>query len=75
MKNKLFKRASAIHAVKCKKSDDFNEGIASFNKLQSIKNSLNDSNDEGLSAIKVEIENWKDSKPIASENEINQILK
>lgn len=75
MKNKLFKRASAIHAVKCNKSANFNEGLASFDKLQSIKNSLRDSDDDGLLAIKDEIEDWKNSNPIASENEINEILK
>ncbi|WP_369753286.1 hypothetical protein AB3G34_01790 [Flavobacterium sp. WC2409] len=75
MKYKLFKRASAIHTVKCKKSADFNEATASFEKLQYLKNSLQSSDEEELSAIENEIENWKNSNPIASENEIKKILK
>lgn len=75
MKNKLFKRASVIHTVKCKKSTDFNEATASFEKLQRIKISLQASNEEDFTAIENEIENWKNSNPIASENEIKEILK
>ena len=75
MKYKLFKKASAIHTVKCKKSTDFNEATASFEKLQAIKISLQDSNEEDLTTIKNEIENWKNSNPIASEDEIIKILK
>ncbi len=70
MKNKLFKRASVIHTVKCKKSTDFNEATASFEKLQSIKISLQASNEEDFTIIENEIENWKNSNPIARENEI-----
>lgn len=75
MKNKLFKRASVIHTVKCKKSTDFNEAIASFEKLQSIKISLQVSNEEDFATIKNEIENWKNSNPTANESEIKEILK
>lgn len=75
MKYKLFKRASAIHTVKCKKSADFNEATSSFEKLQSIKTSLQVSYEEELTTIENEIENWKNSNPIASENEIKKILK
>lgn len=75
MKNKLFKRASVIHTVKCKKSTDFNEATASFEKLQSIKISLEASNVEDFVTIENEIENWKNSNPIISENEIKEILK
>jgi len=74
MKYKLFKRASAIHAVKCNRSANFIEGTASFDTLQEIKNSLQDSDEDGLTAIEKEIENWRGAKPIVSESEINELL-
>lgn len=75
MRNKLFKIASVIHVVKCKKAVDFIEATASFEKLQSIKISLHDLNEEDFTTIQIEIEKWKKSNPIASENEIKEILK
>ena len=61
--------------MKYKKSADFNEATSSFEKLQSIKTSLQVSYEEELTTIENEIENWKNSNPIASENEIKKILK
>jgi hypothetical protein len=75
MKYKLLKKASKIHAVKCNKSSDFAQMSFSNNKLIEIMKIIDTMSESDVLSIENEIELWRSTKPIANENEINELLK
>jgi hypothetical protein len=68
----LLKKISAIHAIKCNKSNEFNLAIMSFNTLNDLKEKINkiDLNKED-NEIDSLIQNYSDELPSVSENDIH----
>lgn len=75
MKYRLLKRASKIHSVKCNKSSDFNEILISNDKLKELMNKIDNMDSSENLSIEADIEAWRNTKPIAHENEIILIIK
>lgn len=76
MKHLLIRKIAAIHAIKCMKSSDFNEAIASFLKLNELKEQIIKTDDvEELNIISKQASDWAATNPIATEREINDLMK
>ena len=71
----IFKKASAIHAVKCAKTSDMKIATESFDKLQEIKLKLADIKEFQLVELNKEIETWKNSNPIVKDEDISDLIK
>jgi hypothetical protein len=70
----IFKKASAIHAVKCAKASDMKMATESFEKLQEIKLKLADSTEDQLAELNKEIETWKNSNPIVKDRDVDDLI-
>ena len=75
IKYQLLKRASKIHAVKCNNSSDVNEISISNDIFKNLIDKIDSIDDNTKSNMEIEIEKWRNTKPIAHENEINDITK
>jgi hypothetical protein len=65
---------SVIHAVKCNKTVLESEAIASFEKLTEFQNVLKNANEEQINDLQTKIVGWKSTKPIATDEEINELF-
>ncbi len=75
MKHELIKRISKIHAIKCCKSTEMNISIESFKTLTSLNERIIASKDDiTWVGINQDIVNWAGTNPIATEQEINELL-
>lgn len=62
-RHKLLKEISSMHASKCNKSENFNEAVASFDKLNELKGLVIKTSDNDLQGVVSEIISWAESKP------------
>ena len=62
-RHKLLQDISSVHAAKCDKSEDFNEAMASFDKLNELKRLVVETNDRNLQSVVRDIKLWAESKP------------
>jgi hypothetical protein len=65
-RHSLLQSISLIHAAKCNKSANFDEAIASFNKLIELKTLVVESDENDLHGIVKKIESWANSIPIVN---------
>jgi hypothetical protein len=72
----IFKKASAIHAVKCAKASDMKMATESFDKLQEIKLKLKleYNTEDQLVELNKEIETWKNSNPIVKDGDVDELI-
>ncbi|MDK2772353.1 MAG: hypothetical protein KYX68_09035 [Flavobacterium sp.] len=75
MEISIFKKISAIHAIKCAKTTNIKIATSSFDKLQEIKIKLESTPVDQINAIIGEIEDWKSTEPIVNDSEIKQLIK
>lgn len=76
MKHELIKRISKIHAIKCWKSTEMNLSIESFNTLTALNERVIACQDDiTWNGINQDIIKWAGTNPIATEREINELLK
>jgi|AntRauTorcE11897_2_1112592.scaffolds.fasta_scaffold40942_2 hypothetical protein len=74
--NKLYllKKVSAVHAIKCAKSTDFDEAMKSMQKLSSLKNRIAKATEETFEEINTAILEWAGQNPVVHESEITQVM-
>jgi len=77
MKQKLLKRISKIHAIKCNKTLSEHKVLDSFIQLDKFKTIIYaHSNAIDLQQISDDVNNWAYTKePIVSEGEIQELMK
>lgn len=73
-KYSLFKKASAIHAIKCNLSEDISIAEESFNTFCNIKKNIFIDSKVDLSEIELQINEWAQKNPEATAEEIEYIL-
>lgn len=75
-KHYLFRKASAIHAIKCYKTADFDVAVKSFESLVGFKNRIQTAEDEEvLLHTNEELDLWAAQEPIATEREIENLIR
>jgi hypothetical protein len=71
----LFRKASAIHAIKCFKIADFNIALQSFETLAGFKNRIQAAvDDTELNFLNGELDVWANETPVATPEEMNQLI-
>lgn len=75
MKLSILKKTAKIHAAKCNKATDESVAIKSYVKLQDITKRLENATEEEIIVLNTEIETWKNTSPIVTEREINDLIK
>lgn len=73
-KYSLFKKASAIHAIKCNLSEELSIAEESFDTFCNLKKDIFTESDKDLSEIELQINNWANRIPVATDEEIEYIL-
>lgn len=74
-KLELYRRISKIHAIKCNKTLDDQVAAESTNKTHEFKIQLEGIPDENsLHELSQKVMQWSNTNPIATEQEINQLL-
>jgi hypothetical protein len=70
----LLRRIAVIHAIKCKRTTSEQVANSSFEKVTELRTRINNSTEEEQDALLAEIHQWAGSNPIATDNEINNLL-
>lgn len=73
-KHYLLRRISVIHLIKCNRGQLFNEALASFDSLNQFKELVIHGAEDQLENISGQINTWAGTAPIATENEIRQLM-
>lgn len=74
-KHFLLRKISIIHAIKCDKAKSFQTDIDSFKRLDELKKLVVESNDSQLTQVNIYVNSWKDTEPIVTDSEMEQLLK
>lgn len=73
-KYSLFKKASAIHAIKCNLSEELQFAEESFDTFCNIKKNIFSTSTDNFDEIEIEINAWAKKYPEATPEEIEFIL-